>query len=110
MRHQGTASVPDLGGWARDLGRAAAPGFRVHQPGWLALGRGRAVRRVPYERVRFDYGRLNVPANLPDIGYSGFQLLSTFGNGQPVEFAIVQGATFFRALARGQNYGASRGL
>jgi glucans biosynthesis protein len=40
------------------------------------------------------------------VGFSGFKLYSTFGNGQPLDFAIIQGATFFRALARGQNYGA----
>jgi glucans biosynthesis protein len=63
------------------------------------------IRRIAYDKSRFDFGRLNVPANLPDIGFSGFRLYSTFGNGQPIEFALVQGATFFRALARGQNFG-----
>lgn len=64
------------------------------------------VRRLAYERSRFDFGRLNVPANLPDLGFSGVRLYSTAGEGQPLEFALIQGATFFRALARGQNFGA----
>ena len=89
---------PDLGGWAGDLGRTAAPGFVFNNPVGLHLVEDGLVRRVPYERVRFDYGRLSVPtANLPDLGFSGFKLLSTFGNGQPVEFATVQGATFSRS-------------
>ena len=103
--HQGTPLLPDLGGWAGDLGRTAAPGFVFNNPVGLHLVEDGLVRRVPYERVRFDYGRLSVPAN-SRIWFSGFKLLSTFGNGQPVEFATVQGATFFRAVARGQTYGA----
>jgi periplasmic glucans biosynthesis protein len=63
------------------------------------------VRRLAFDRARFDYGRLNIPANIGDIGYSGVRLYSAFGNGQPTDFATIQGATFFRALARGQNYG-----
>lgn len=69
------------------------------------------IRRIGYDQSRFEFGRLNVPPNLPDIGFSGFRLFHTFGNSHPVEFAIVQGATFFRALARGQNFGVvARGL
>ncbi len=46
------------------------------------------------------------PPHIGDIGYSGVPpVFTNFGNGQTVDFAIVQGATFFRALARGQNYG-----
>jgi glucans biosynthesis protein len=77
----------------------------------LYLVEDAAVRRIGYDRNRFDFGRIPVPQNLGDIGYSGFKLYSTFGNGQPLDFAIVQGATFFRCLARGQNYGVvARGL
>jgi periplasmic glucans biosynthesis protein len=63
------------------------------------------VRRVGYDRNRFDFGRLTVPTNLPDLGFSGFRLYTTFGDGALSEFAIIQGASFFRALARGQNFG-----
>ena len=63
------------------------------------------VRRLVFDRRRFDFGTLNVPANTPDLGFSGFRLTSATGGTAPFDFAIVQGATFFRALARGQNYG-----
>lgn len=66
---------------------------------------GGQVRRVGYDRSRFEFGRTAGPATIGDIAFSGFRLQSTFGNGQLSEFAIVQGATFFRALARGQNFG-----
>ncbi|HEY8383572.1 MAG TPA: glucan biosynthesis protein [Microvirga sp.] len=94
--------------WAEGRGISVEPlhrGFVFTNPVSLFLVEDGAVRRVAYDRTRFDYGRLNVPPNLPDIGFSGFRLYSTFGNGQPVDFAILQGATFFRALGRGQNYG-----
>ncbi|WP_210489795.1 glucan biosynthesis protein [Microvirga antarctica] len=64
------------------------------------------VRRVSYDPTQFDYGKINLPNNLGDVGYSGFRLISTAGDGKPFDFAIIQGATFFRAIARGQNFGA----
>lgn len=80
-------------------------GFLFTNQVTLFLVEDNIVRRVAYERSRFEYGKLNVPADLGDIGFSGFKLSSTFGTGKPIDFAIVQGATFFRALARGQNFG-----
>jgi glucans biosynthesis protein len=63
------------------------------------------IRRVLFDRARFDFGTLNVPPNTPDLGFSGFRLNSAALGAASVDFAIVQGATFFRALARGQNFG-----
>ncbi|MGO4386240.1 glucan biosynthesis protein [Microvirga sp. 2YAF29] len=69
------------------------------------------VRRVGYDPAQFNFGGVSVPNNLTDIGFSGFRLISQKGDAQAFDFAIIQGATFFRALARGQNYGAiSRAL
>jgi periplasmic glucans biosynthesis protein len=101
--------------WAGDgRGFAVEPlhrGFVFGSPVLLFTVEDGLIRRLAYEPGRFEFGRLNVPPNLPDIGFSGVRLFSTLGNGEPVEFAIVQGATFFRALARGQNFGVmSRGL
>jgi glucans biosynthesis protein len=64
------------------------------------------VRRVGYDPAQYDYGRLTLPQNLGDVGYSGFRLVANSGDGKPFDFAIIQGATFFRAIARGQNFGA----
>lgn len=69
------------------------------------------VRRVIYDRSRFDYGSLKVPATLPDLGFSGFKVFGDPQNGRQREVAIFQGATFFRSSARGQNLGVmARGL
>ena len=64
------------------------------------------VQRIGYDPAQFDYGRLSLPQNLGDVGYSGFRLVANSGDGKPFDFAIIQGATFFRAIARGQNFGA----
>lgn len=69
------------------------------------------VRRVSYDRNKFDYGRLNVPPALPDLAFSGFRVFGDAQSGRQREVAIFQGATFFRSSARGQNLGVmARGL
>ena len=62
------------------------------------------VRALSYDRARFDFGKLNVPAELPDLGFSGFRVFADIA-GVRREVAIFQGATFFRSSAPGQNLG-----
>lgn len=62
------------------------------------------VHRIAFDRARFDLGGLAVPANA-DPGFSGVRLSAVDGSGNGFGFAIIQGATFFRALARNQNFG-----
>ena len=67
------------------------------------------VKRIVYDANRYSFGRLQPPSALPDLGFSGFRLLTPGENGR--EIAVFQGGTFFRSLARGQVSGAlSRGL
>ncbi|GGC55519.1 glucan biosynthesis protein [Chelatococcus reniformis] len=61
------------------------------------------VRRLGYDAAAFDFGRLSVQPPTQDIGFSGFRVFS--GSERPYEVAIFQGATFFRAIARGQTMG-----
>lgn len=62
------------------------------------------VQRAPYKSANFDFGALPAPADNRDIGFSGFRIFA--GNGErPVQMAIFQGATFYRAIAKGQNLG-----
>lgn len=61
------------------------------------------IRRLQFDRSRFDYGRTAPPQSTADLGFSGFRLFH--GSDRAAEVAIFQGATFFRALARGQVYG-----
>lgn len=62
------------------------------------------VRRVAFDRGKFDYGKVTPPPANVDLQFSGFRVAT--GLERPFEVAIFQGATFFRSLARGQNFGA----
>lgn len=63
------------------------------------------VRKVAFDRAKFDYGRVAPPPANVDLQFSGMRIAT--GLERPYEVAIFQGATFFRSLARGQNYGAT---
>jgi glucans biosynthesis protein len=63
-----------------------------------------AIRRLAFDKTRFEYGRAAVPSTQNDLGFSGFRL--AFGMERPLDMAIFQGASFFRAIARGQTFGA----
>lgn len=63
------------------------------------------ARRIGFDKTRFDYGRVPIPASQNDLGFSGFRL--HVGGEKLFEAAIFQGATFFRAIARGQVFGAA---
>ncbi|MGJ0508374.1 MAG: glucan biosynthesis protein [Methylocystis sp.] len=70
-----------------------------------------AATKIAYDSGRFDYGALKIPEKLPDLGYSGFRVLHAQPGGGEAELAIFQGASFYRAVAAGQNLGVTaRGL
>jgi glucans biosynthesis protein len=97
--------------WASDnLGFALEPlhrGFLFSAPMAINLVENGHARRLGYDPARFDFGGLQVPATIPDIGYSGFRILQPQGNSGFHDVAIFQGASFFRAIARGQNFGVT---
>ncbi|MBL8587068.1 MAG: glucan biosynthesis protein [Methylobacteriaceae bacterium] len=63
------------------------------------------ARPLGYDPAAFDFGRLTPPARLPALGFSGLRILRVRQDGPPVETALFQGASTFRAVARGQNSG-----
>jgi periplasmic glucans biosynthesis protein len=79
-------------------------GYLFTTPVAISVVENGMVRRIAYDAGRFQLGRLQAPAGLPDMGFSGFRLLTSGDNQR--EIAIFQGATFFRSLAKGQNMGA----
>ena len=67
-------------------------------------------RRLAYDSGNFEFGSVRPPANVGDIGFSGFRVLAQ-QDGRLSEIAIFQGASFFRARAPGQTFGVqARGL
>jgi periplasmic glucans biosynthesis protein len=68
---------------------------------------------VPFSPDRFDYGKNDFAGKIPrDLGYAGFRI--HFPLNRPNyydELIVFVGASYFRALARGQVYGISaRGI
>jgi periplasmic glucans biosynthesis protein len=71
------------------------------------------VKRVEYSNALFDYGKNEVPADLPhDLGFAGFKVLYPLhADSHYDEVAVFLGASYFRAVGQNQNYGISvRGL
>lgn len=69
------------------------------------------AQKLIYDPGAFDTGPLQPTAPLGDIGFSGFRVLRAGDGDTFAEAALFQGASFFRALARGQNFGVTaRGL
>lgn len=71
------------------------------------------VRHIPFDRADFDYGRNNLsPQKWGDLGFAGFRVHYALNNPQyKDELVVFLGASYFRALGKGQHYGLSaRGL
>jgi glucans biosynthesis protein len=108
-------SRPGSALWSADnVGFALEPlhrGFIFSTPMDINIVENGTPRRVPYDRAAFDFGKLQMPAESPDIGFSGFRVLTAVDGEGFQEVAIYQGASFFRAKARGQTLGVTaRGL
>ena len=105
----------DAAVWAQDnIGFAIEPlhrGFIFSNPMQINFVEDGKVSRLVYEPGKFEFGKITPPQNLPDIGFSGFRILAIADRGLRSEVAMFQGASFFRAAARGQTLGAmARGL
>ncbi|UYG06668.1 glucan biosynthesis protein G [Halomonas sp. M4R1S46] len=71
------------------------------------------VQEVGFDPQRFDYGDLSIPEEqLEGLGFSGFKIVNALNREDVMdEVMVFQGASYFRALGRHQQYGLSgRGL
>ncbi|MCW6511625.1 glucan biosynthesis protein [Lichenifustis flavocetrariae] len=101
--------------WAKDnVGFAIEPlarGFIFTTPVALNVVEDGVAKPVVLTASAFDFGKLQAPAPTTPISLSGFRVLQTHDNDPPFEVALFQGATFMRAVARGQRFGlVSRAL
>ncbi len=86
-------------------------GFLFTAPVELYVVENGAAERMIYDPSLFEFGKIAPPAALPDLGFSGVRVLKGADAAGWQDAAIFQGATFFRSLARGQNFGlTARGL
>ncbi len=95
------------------LGFALEPlhrGFVYTTPIEINIVENGLAQKVIYDAAEFDFGQLQPPTVLGDLGFSGLRILK--GSDQGFEdVAIFQGANFYRARAHGQPFGVTaRGL
>jgi glucans biosynthesis protein len=110
----GIKSKPDNYIWKNDnAGFVIEPlhrGFIFSAPMQIHVVENGFERKLAYSTDLFEFGKLAVPQNVADIGFSGFRILLPSEGGMK-EVAIFQGASFFRARANHQNFGVvARGL
>lgn len=80
---------------------------RIHEVG------PRGTRKLPHQAADYDYGRNRLDtAAWGELGHAGFRLHYPLNNpGYKDELVVFLGASYFRALGAGQQYGLSaRGL
>jgi glucans biosynthesis protein len=81
-------------------------GFIFSTPMQINIVAQGQAQRVRYDPSLYDFGQLAVPQTNADIGFSGFRILVAQTDKTSFsEIATFQGASFFRAVARGQNPG-----
>ena len=90
-----------------------APGLYFERPVAVNLVEGGMATPVPYDRDLFRHA--DIVPDLPsgeEIGFSGIRLRTGWeGDGNFQEFAVFQGASYFRMIPKGGIYGLSaRGL
>lgn len=90
-------------------------GLYFKHPVRINLITASGVQPFPFKPELFDYGRLNPqldPSKYRDIGYAGLRIHTNLNNSEyKDEVMVFQGASYFRALGKGQRYGLSaRGL
>ncbi len=100
---------PGMAVWADEqIGFAIEPlhrGFLFTAPVQINIVQDRVAVPLRYSPGLFDYGKLALPDAVTDIAFSGFRVLHARGDKGFMDAAIFQGASFFRALAYGQNFG-----
>ena len=87
-------------------------GFFYKEPVFVHTVTGGKTQTVPFDTKMFDYGH-NTPGNLPsDLGFAGFRIHYRLNTPEYFdELVVFLGASYFRALGKGQLYGLSaRGL
>ncbi len=89
------------------------PGLYYEQPVRISEIVDNKAREIRFDPEMFDYGKNKVdPAALRGLAFAGFRVHFALNNPKyRDEVLVFQGASYFRALGKGQRYGLSaRGL
>lgn len=110
-QYQTIRSTPGSAVWSGEAhGFAVEPlarGSIFTDPVELYLATDGTLAPLVYDRARFETGGIALPELAEHRGYSGFRVRARFEGGEPTEFAVFQGASFFRLLAKGQRFGVT---
>ncbi len=88
-------------------------GRAVPEPVRINIVEPHGERVMPFDPALFDYGHNKIdPASLRELGFNGFRVHFAINRSNyKDEVLVFQGASYFRALGKGQGYGLSaRGL
>ena len=85
------------------------PGWFFTQPVGIALVEDGVAREIRFSPALFDYGpSVQAPERGDGLAFSGFRVRTRINTPDYWdEFLVFQGASYFRAIARGQLYGLS---
>lgn len=84
------------------------PGFYYLEPVALSVVAGSEVEPVEFQPSLFDYGRSGVSGLPAGLGFAGFRVHAPINRPDYLDEVIVfLGASYFRAVGRGQVYGLS---
>lgn len=89
------------------------PGFYYNIPVNINIISPSGVKTLPFSTELFDYGTNDCKASVPNtVGFAGFRLhFNILTKTYKDEFLVFLGASYFRAIAKGQVYGLSaRGI
>lgn len=89
------------------------PGFLYERPIAVNIVEADKASRLEYDKDAFDYGKNAFSEPIPkEMGYAGFRVHSPLNTPEYYdELYAFLGASYFRAVAKGQRYGLSaRGL
>ena len=108
IRFRPDKALPVNGGGAFRL-QAFHLGHLYKRPVTINMIRDGIAAPIPYAQNLFDYGRAKIDKLLPvNLGFAGFRLHTPLNDPRVFDELIAfLGASYFRFLARGQNYGLS---
>ncbi len=78
-------------------------GFVFGTPMQINLVEGGMARRLNYDAANFNFGGVTMNTPPINLDFSGFRILQRGPGGALREFAIFQGASFFRSNAARSN-------
>ncbi|HVL22166.1 MAG TPA: glucan biosynthesis protein G, partial [Amaricoccus sp.] len=88
------------------------PGFIYSVPVEIFVVDGGISRRIAYDPALFNFGNVPPPESAAGLEFAGFRALTALNQPDVLQpFAIYAGASYFKAVSKGQTFGLSaRGL